>query len=355
MSTVHVVVPAGVADPRRPSGGNTYDQKVCIGLGARGWAVGRHEVVGSWPGRDGRSRAALGSALASIPDGSVVVVDGLLACALPEVMVPQARRLRLVVVVHLPLGCDTGAGADVDVLARESAVLHAVAGVVATSSWTSDWLLTAYALDPVAVRVVEPGVDGALLNSGSVAGGRLLCVGAVTQTKGQDVLVAALTEIADLEWSCRCVGSLDVDPMFPGRVRATADGSGVGERIAFDGPRVGGDLDARYAVSDLVVVPSRTETYGMVVTEALSRGMPVVVSDVGGLPETLGWSSSGQEPGMLVPRADSGALAQALRGWLTDAGLRRDLRAAARERRETLADWSVTSAALSRVLVEVAA
>ena len=60
----------------------------------------------------------------------------------------------------------------------------------------------------------------------------------------------------------------------------------------------------------------------------------------------------------LLPAIDpkfTGALAQALRGWLTDAGLRRDLRAAARERRETLADWSVTSAALSRVLVEVAA
>ena len=355
MSTVHVIVPAGVGDPRRPSGGNTYDQKVCAGLGARGWAVGRHEVTGPWPGWDGRSRAALGAALGAIPEGSVVVVDGLVACALPAVMVPQARRLRLLVLVHLPLGCGTEAGGGGEMLRREGAVLHAVAGVVATSSWTRDWLLSAYGLDPVSVRVVEPGVDVAALAPVVGAGGRLLCVGAVTETKGQDVLVEALLEMTDLEWSCRCVGSLDIDRGYADRVRARAAGSVVGDRITFDGPRVGADLDARYAGSDLVVVASRTETYGMVVTEALARGVPVVASDVGGVPSTLGSSSSGQRPGMLVPAADSQALARALRRWLTDEGLRGALREAARERREVLANWSATADALGSVLREVAA
>ena len=88
----------------------------------------------------------------------------------------------------------------------------------------------------------------------------------------------------------------------------------------------------------------RGETYGMVVTEALARGLPVVASDVGGVSEALGHG------GLLVPPDDPAALATALRGWLTDAGLRERLRRAARERRETLPSWSATTSVVAGVL-----
>ena len=110
-----------------------------------------------------------------------------------------------------------------------------------------------------------------------------------------------------------------------------------------------------YAAADLVVAPSRTETYGMVVTEALARGIPVVGAEVGGLPEALGRTADGRLPGILVPPGDPAPLADALRRWLTDAGLRDDLRRAARERRTTLPGWDVTAERLSGVLAEVAA
>ena len=51
----------------------------------------------------------------------------------------------------------------------------------------------------------------------------------------------------------------------------------------------------------MLVLPSRKETYGMVVTEALSRGIPVIASDVGGVPEALGAAPGGAQPGLLVP------------------------------------------------------
>ena len=66
------------------------------------------------------------------------------------------------------------------------------------------------------------------------------------------------------------------------------------------------------------MLPSRAETYGMVVTEALARGIPVLASDAGGLPETLGRDPDGRVPGLLVPPGDAAALAAALRGWLDD-------------------------------------
>jgi glycosyltransferase involved in cell wall biosynthesis len=100
----------------------------------------------------------------------------------------------------------------------------------------------------------------------------------------------------------------------------------------------------------VLVLPSRAETYGMVVTEALARGLPVVAADVGGVPEALGHGADGVRTGLLVPPDDAAALGDALRAWLENAELRRRLRRAARERRESLTDWSTTSSAVADVL-----
>jgi len=70
------------------------------------------------------------------------------------------------------------------------------------------------------------------------------------------------------------------------------------------------------------VLASRTETYGMVVVEALARGLPVIASDVGGLTEALGQAADGIRPGLLVPPGDPAQLGAALRAWLSDAELR---------------------------------
>jgi hypothetical protein len=78
-----MVVPAGIDDPARPSGGNTYDRRVRDGLEAAGRKVHVHEVAGP--------NGALADALAGIPDGSVVLLDGLVASPAPEVLVPEPR------------------------------------------------------------------------------------------------------------------------------------------------------------------------------------------------------------------------------------------------------------------------
>ena len=66
MKRVHAVVPSGVADPQRPSGGNAYDLRVLTGLRDLGWTVCRHEVDGSWPRADLAARARLAGVLARI-------------------------------------------------------------------------------------------------------------------------------------------------------------------------------------------------------------------------------------------------------------------------------------------------
>ena len=70
------------------------------------------------------------------------------------------------------------------------------------------------------------------------------------------------------------------------------------------------------------MLASRAETYGMVVTEALARGLPVLATEVGGVTEALGHGEDGTRPGLLVPPGDPAALGAALRAWLEDAELR---------------------------------
>ncbi len=350
MSAVHMVVPEGIDDPATPSGGNTFDRRVCSGLSAAGWMVHVHEVSGSWPRPDAASRAALADLVAGIPDGAVVLLDGLVASTAPDVLVPQAGRLRLVALVHMPLG----QGADDDARAREGAVLSAARSVVTTSAWARRVLMELYSLPGDRVHVAEPGADAAGLAPGTATAGALLSVAAVIPGKGHDLLLDALTMLAGHRWRCLCVGSVEREPAFAEDLRRRVLDGGLDGRVRFSGPQTGAELSQSYGASDLLVLPSRGETYGMVVTEALARGLPVVAAEVGGVPEALGRGADGTRPGLLVPPDDPAALRDALRAWLEDADLRRRLRRAARERRASLSRWSTTTTLVADVLVGAA-
>jgi len=354
VTTVHVVVPDGIDDPLRPSGGNVYDRRVCQGLAVDDWSVHEYAVPGRWPRPDQAARATLARVLGGIPDNALVLLDGLVASAVPEVLGAETGRLRLVVLVHLPLGADPSGDGDPDVRARERAALSAATAVVATSGWARRWLLDRYALPVDRVHVVEPGADIADVAPGTTRGGELLCVGAVTAVKGYDVLVAALAGVQDRAWHCVCVGSLDLDPGFVGRVRGQAEDAGIVDRVRFVGPLTGTELEQVYAEADLLVLASRAETYGMVVTEALAHGLPVVATNVGGVSEALGRAPDGSRPGLLVRPGDPPAFAAALRSWLDDPDRRELLRRAAQARRPTLSGWSDTARRMSRVLAGVA-
>ncbi|TCC00676.1 glycosyltransferase [Micromonospora zingiberis] len=341
---MHVVLPGDIDDPAAPSGGNGYDRRICTGLTAAGWAVREHAVPGAWPEPSPAERARLAEVLTGLPDGALVLVDGLIASVVPDALAAHARRLRLVPLVHLPLADDT-----------EARALASATTIVATSTWTRDELLRRYALPPSRVHVAAPGVDPALAVPGSPGGTALLCVAAVAAHKGHDVLVEALAAVADRRWTLTCVGPLHREPEFVDRLRERITANRLGDRIRLAGPLVGDRLAAEFVAADLLVHPSRGETYGMVVTEALARGLPVLATAVGGLPDALGHAAPGQRPGMLVPPEDPGALADALRHWLDDAPLRQRLRRAAHQRRATLDDWTSTTTRITTALREAMA
>lgn len=349
MTGVHVVLPNDIDDPATPSGGNVYDRRICRGLAASGWSVHEHAVWGAWPRPGVTERADLARVLVSMPDDAIVLLDGLVASAVPDVLAPQARRLRLVVLMHMPVGDEAP-----DLRRQEAEALSVAVAIVTTSSWSRRRLLDLYALAADRIHVVAPGVDAAPLVPGSAAGSQLLCVAAVTPHKGHDLLVQALAMIPDVPWSCVCVGALNRDPGFAERMRLQTQVYGIADRVSFLGPRTGPDLDARYAAADLLVLASRGETYGMVVTEALARGTPVLATAAKGLPEALGRAPDGSLPGILVEPDDPAALAGALRRWLAEPELRRQLRRSARDRRTTLTGWALTSELIAAILSGIA-
>jgi glycosyltransferase involved in cell wall biosynthesis len=210
-----------------------------------------------------------------------------------------------------------------------------------------------YELPGDRLHVAEPAVVAAELATGTVTGQALLSVAAVTRDKGHDVLLDGLAALSHLSWQCVFVGSLDRDPAFVEALRRRSLEAGLADRVCFAGTATGVELDRAYDAADVMVLASRAETYGMVVTEALARGLPVVATDVGGLPEALGHGTDGIRPGLLVPPADPTALAWALRSWLGDAELRARLQRAARERRESLVGWPVTASTVAGVLTGV--
>lgn len=362
---INVVVPAGIDDPTRPSGGNRYDRRVIEELTALGRIVHEHRVA------DLDGVLAL---LSELPDGAIVVVDGLLVCSAPdgdlldvmqgnppvtlhdvkqEAVVAACGRLRIVVLLLMPFA---EAFPEESVRRGERAVLTAAAGVVTPSEWARAWVVREHGVAAERVQAVPPGVDPApwsrdgrrATSSTSPGDGRrLLCIGAVTSAKGHDTLFTALGEIADLDWQCTVAGALDLEPDYVAGLQEIALRSGIADRVVFAGPLTGDPLEAAFDDADLLVSASRRESYGMAVTEALARGLPAVITDVGGHAEALGRLDDGALAGVLLPPDDPDLLAGALRRWLEDPAERERLRSTADRRRTTLGSWTDTARGLA--------
>jgi glycosyltransferase involved in cell wall biosynthesis len=142
------------------------------------------------------------------------------------------------------------------------------------------------------------------------------------------------------------VGSLNAEPDFAVQTAAAISSAGLAERIALTGVLTGQRLADAYRSADLLVAPSRAESYGMVVAEALARGIPVVATRVGGIPEAI----AGSAAGILIPANDPWALRVVLRQWCEDGGRRAELKAEASTSRTAARGWGETAEIIASVL-----
>lgn len=344
----HFLLPG---DWNTPTGGYTYDRRLALALRDAGWMVAPLVLEGAWPWPDGADLEAAAARIAALPDGAVVVADGLAFGALASVVQPHADRLRWVALVHHPLHLETGLDAadSARLRAGETRALQLVQQVIVVSHST---LLdvAAMGVPPARIAVVEPGTDPAPPNrathrpDGPV---QLLCVATLTPRKGHAVLLQALSGLLHLPWVLHLVGSAERDPGTASRLRAM--GAALGDRVVWHGEIPGAALHAHYAAADVFVLPSLYEGYGMVVAEAIAHGLPVVTTDGGALVHTLPPGA-----GLQVPAGDVPTLQAALEHVLTDAGLRERLAKGARVAAAALPTWPQQAARFAAVLEGVA-
>lgn len=350
-ASLHLVVPGAL---RQRTGGFLYDAHMVDGLRERGWTVEVHELSGRFPGPDEEAREALDAVLGGLERGARVVVDGLAGGAHPGPMQRHGAHLRLLALVHHPLADETGLDeAQAEHLQTlERRTLQAVRGVIVTSPFTRA-RLTEMGLVAERIRAVPPGTEQAPTASGPGSGEppHLVCVGSVTPRKGQDVLVEALAGLEDRAWTVTCAGSLERAPDFAREVQEAARAAGLEEHLAFVGELDAEELEALWARSSLLVLPSHYEGYGMAFTEALARGLPVVATTGGATPHTVPHGPG--EPGVLVPPGDAAALRAALRRLLDDPEERSTRREAARRLARSLPDWPASVEAFDDAVREL--
>ncbi len=334
-----------------PTGGYRFDRRLIDGLAAAGWTVTLDRLDDSFPEPTAAALDEADRCFARIPDGATVIVDGLAFGAMPQVAARHGRRLRLIALVHHPLALETGlTSARADVLRRsETRALAVTHRILVTSHATAARLIEDYAVAADRIRVVEPGVDAAPLAVGS--GGpalNLLCVAAPTPRKGHDVLLSALAPLIDRSWQLHCVGSLERSPATVVALQRQCVQLGLTERVNFTGAVDETRLVDYYRQADLFVLPTRFEGYGMVLTEALASGLPIISTTTGPIPGIVP-----PEAGSLVAPDDPVALQCALAAMLDDPAHRSRCADGARRVRSRLRTWDAVTADVVRVLCEV--
>jgi len=332
-------------DIRSPTGGYAYDRRVIELLPAFGVNVTHLPLPAAFPNPSSADIAETDRLIASAPAEATLVLDGLAYGAFPEKSLSCGGR-RLIAIVHHPLYLETGLAHARKVELRESekSALTRADHVVVTSRATARILASELEIDIGKITVAEPGTDPARRATGTGAPFQILAVGALSPRKNYDSLVSALAPVKDIDWRLTIAGAIDRHPQAGEQLRATIDSHGLGERITLAGKVVPATLDRFYESADLFVSSSLFEGYGMVIAEAMARGLPIITTASGAAAD---WARRGV---LHVQPGNTAELTSALRKALSDKKLRDDLADAAWEIGRTLPTWHETARRIAAVI-----
>lgn len=339
-------------DLATPTGGYVYDRRMIAELRALGWDVDVVDLGDGFPSPDGTTRTSATARLLAIPAGQTIVVDGLAFGVLPDAARQLSLRNPLVALIHHPLALETGLSAEQSTRLGESerGALAAARVVIVTSAATAKRLVSDYAVPPDRITVAPPGTDPAAMAQGSSDGiVRLLSVGAIVPRKGFDVLIEALAALHNLPWRLTIVGDRTRSPQTAVALDAAIAGHGLNDRVTVLGAVPSAQLASLYAASDVFVLASRFEGYGMAYSEAIAHGLPVIGTTAGAIPDTVPAGA-----GILVAPEDAPAFASALRRVIENADQRKRLATSARAAADQLPNWQQSAKIFSDALARLA-
>lgn len=348
MSEIVFAIPG---DIDLPTGGYAYDRRLLAEWRTAGIAARHLPLPASFPDPTPDDLAQTGRLILSQAFDDVLLIDGLAYGGFPE-SIAAGLAGRVVALVHHPLGLETGLTPQqaAGLIQRETAALRYAREVVVTSPTTKRLLVADFAVPDSRVTVAVPGVDAAARAVGGAAGGplALLAVGSLIPRKAYDVLVAALATLKDRDWRLTIIGATDRAPDTTSALARQIAAAGLGERIIVAGAADTPSLARAYDAADLFVMPSLYEGYGMVLTEALARGLPILCTTGGAAAETVPDAAA-----VKVAPGDAGALASALATLIDDAGRRASMADAAWAAAATLPRWHETAAIVAGICRKV--
>jgi len=334
-------------DIQRQTGGSFYNRKLAESLTKRGF---RLEVV-TVP--DLPYLAGLVASLAIAPllllrlasrKYDVVIEDG---WAHPTVLLFNVAcwmtgSVRLVIIVHQVRSQAMRLPARLIAGMFERVALGSAQLIVTVSSFISDEVERLIGSN-LRIAVAPPGSAQLLETTwdrGRTKGMplRLLFVGNCTRLKGIDHLIEALGLLQDVPVALDVVGDVSLEPRYYEKLVRQAKALGVSERVTFHGAIPHGELGRFYSRADLFTFPSLYEGFGIVLAEAMHAGLPIVASRTGPVDEILREG----ENALIVPAADSAALAGAIRRFAVDASMRTDFGRRSRELAGSLPTWKQT-------------
>lgn len=347
MASIAFLIPG---DLSLPTGGYAYDRRILTLLSAHGVAA-RHVVLpGSYPAPTTGDIEETARIVDRLPADMALMIDGLALGAMPAELVQKFGR-PVIGLCHHPLALEAGLTPErqAELKASEIAALALCSAVVVTSPATRSLLVRDFGVPAGRVTVAVPGTDPAPRAHGTGNPPQLLAVGSIVPRKGYDVLVRALDRLRNREWRLTIAGADDRSPATAAALRALVASSGLAERIAITGAISDRELNQLYSSADVFLMPSLFEGYGMVLAEAMARGLPIVCTTGGAASET-----APDDAALKVAPGDDIALAEAL-GRVIDSGqLRQSMAKAAWIAGLSLPRWEDTARVIAGVIRKVA-
>lgn len=351
MTKVAFVIPG---DLGLPTGGYAYDRRVLALLPELGIDVTHVALPGTYPSPSAGDLATTRAVLAVTAADTILLIDGLAYGAMPADLVAGLKR-SIVALVHHPLCLEAGLTGtrQRELKALETAALVLASHVIVTSPTTGRTLTADFDIPAERITVAEPGTDPAPRAKGSRGEGggkplRLLAVGSVVPRKGYDVLVEALAPLKALDWRLDIAGALDRSSTTARDLARQIDALGYADRISLLGAVDDAQLAGLYDRADLFVMASHYEGFGMVLTEAVARGLPIVMTAAGAAAETVPDAAALKvEPGQ--PRALAWVLGRAIE----DAKIRQRVADAAWTVAQTLPRWDDTARRIADALKDL--
>lgn len=312
-------------DINLPTGGYRYDRKIIEEFRRLGHQVNILSLEGNYPEPTEKEKYAALQKLRELPDYSVAIVDGLAGGGHPALMETLKIKAPVVALVHHPLCLENGLDSQTAkrLEASEATGLKAASQIVTTSPETTRTVQKLFKVMPRLVDHVLPGVEASTKSKPPNPSQpiRLLCVGSVIERKGHRVLVEALAHLKDLDWRLDCVGKTDFQPELFAKIKDLVSQENLEDRIVFHGAVDEDVLEDTYAHAHVFVLPSLFEGYGMVYAEAIVRGLPVIATTAGAIPDTVP-----SQCGILVEPGNALALAEALKVMIADPDAQRQYR-----------------------------